>query len=171
MEESPTTKSTPTALLFLALHFRSISPRLLALAMAPSVKEILLTHSRHIRDVLAPVVAREGGRLNDPQTASLNAIFASLSTVKITVEMLRYSRMDRALTVISMEGSAWQGPYQLLAEALLANWEQSLGPLRNIKADLWGPGGRLEGIKKVQSKDDDRDAKSVSARACFGDLC
>lgn len=123
--------------------------------MGPNVKEILLDHSRYIRDVLAPVVAREGGRLDEKQINALKMIFASLSTVKITVELLRYSRIEKALGAMTVEGSGWPAEYTLLAEALWNAWENSVGPLRNIRADLWGPGGRLEGIKKLDTLEEE----------------
>lgn len=36
-----------------------------------------------------------------------------------------------------------------MAETLLSRWEERVGPMKNIKADMWGKGGRLEGCKKV----------------------
>ena len=121
------------------------------LEMGLSVKENLLCHSRYIRDVLAPVIAREGGRLNEQQMAALRTIFASLSTVKITTELLQYSRIEKALGIIAVEGSVWPVDATLFAEALLSTWENSIGPLRNIRADLWGPGGRLEGTRRLMN--------------------
>ena len=120
------------------------------LGMSPNVKENLLCHSRYIRDTLAPVVIREGGKLNDQQAISLKTIFASISAIKMTVELLQYSRIEKALNLIVVEGSAWPVEATLLSEALLSAWEESLGSLKNIRADLWGPGGRLEGIKKLE---------------------
>ena len=148
------------------LQFRFLntaaSTRIHEIEMGPSVQENLLCHSRYIRDILAPVVAREGGRLNDQQMTALKTIFASLSTVRITVELLQYSRMEKALNVIAIEGSAWPVDATLLAEALLNSWEDSIGPLRNIRADLWGPGGRLEGIKKLKVPEKNAKSDEVS---------
>ena len=55
------------------------------------------------------------------------------------------------------------------AEELIQKWEDELGPLKNLKCDLYGPGGRLEGVKKIADgkrrsfyeKDD------VSASLCY----
>lgn len=35
------------------------------------------------------------------------------------------------------------------AESLIQKWEDELGPLKNLRADLYGPGGRLEGVRKI----------------------
>ena len=35
------------------------------------------------------------------------------------------------------------------AEALIQKWENQLGPLKNLRSDLYGPGGRLEGVRKI----------------------
>ena len=125
------------------------------LSMSPNLKENLLCHSRYIRDTLAPVVVREGGKLNEQQATALKTIFASISAIKMTVELLQYSRIEKALNLIVVEGSAWPVEATLLSEALLSAWEESLGSLKNIRADLWGPGGRLEGIKKLKSSSED----------------
>ena len=131
------------------------------LSMARSTKENLLCHSRYIRDTLAPIVVREGGKLNEQQASSLRTIFASISAIKMTVELLQYSRIEKALTLIAIEGSAWPVEATLLSEALLSAWEQSLGSLKNIRADLWGSGGRLEGIKKLKDTSQGADSGKV----------
>lgn len=35
------------------------------------------------------------------------------------------------------------------AEDLIQTWEDRLGPLKNLRSDLYGPGGRLEGVRKI----------------------
>ena len=35
------------------------------------------------------------------------------------------------------------------AEELIQKWEDKLGPLKNLRSDLYGPGGRLEGVRKI----------------------
>ena len=132
--------------------------------MGSNVKDILLTHSRYIRDHLVPVLAREG-KLNEQQRSELRTIFASLATVKITVELLQYSRIEKALAAMCTEGSAWPVDATLLAEALLSAWEISVGPMRNIRADLWGPGGRLEGTAKFKPMKDEATADEVKVHS------
>jgi hypothetical protein len=119
--------------------------------MGPSVKENLLSHSRYIRDVLAPILAQKGGRLNEQQIIALKTIFASLGSVRMTRELLQHSRIEKALSMIAVEGNAWPVDAILLSEALVNAWEDRIGPLRTIRADLWGPGGRLEGVMKLRT--------------------
>lgn len=127
------------------------------LNMGLSLQESLLCHSRYIRDVLEPVVAKKGGRLNEEEITALKTIFASLSNVKMTRELIQYSRIEKALSIIAVqgdiggEGDAWPVDAILMSEALLNSWEDSIGPLRTIRADLWGPGGRLEGVRKLKT--------------------
>lgn len=40
-----------------------------------------------------------------------------------------------------------------MAEALLVTWEERVGALKNIRADLWGVGGRLEGCRRARGQD------------------
>lgn len=35
------------------------------------------------------------------------------------------------------------------AEDLIQTWEARLGPLKNLRSNLYGPGGRLEGVRKI----------------------
>lgn len=35
------------------------------------------------------------------------------------------------------------------AENMIQKWEDELGPLKNLRSDLYGPGGRLEGVRKL----------------------
>ena len=37
----------------------------------------------------------------------------------------------------------------MMAEELIQKWEDKLGPLKNLRSDLYGPGGRLEGVRKI----------------------
>ena len=37
----------------------------------------------------------------------------------------------------------------VMAEELIQKWEDTLGPLKNLRSDLYGPGGRLEGVMKI----------------------
>jgi len=39
------------------------------------------------------------------------------------------------------------------AEELIQKWEDELGPLKKLRSDLYGPGGRLEGVRKIISGD------------------
>ncbi len=108
----------------------------------------LLIHSRFIRDELAPLVASKGHlALSDEDISTLRTVMISLNAVPMTVDLLRYSRLDKALRLISM-GSEWPLEIMMQAEELVTKWELALGSLQSIHADLWAPGGRLEGIDR-----------------------
>ena len=121
-----------------------------------TIKANLRIHSRYIRDTLAPALSRTGGTLTDVQLATLKSIFASISAVPMTMEYLQYSRIEKALAVIASGGGAWPADASLMAEALLTSWEDRIGPLKNVRADLWGKGSRLEGCKKLVDWDEER---------------
>ena len=62
------------------------------------------------------------------------------------------------------------------AEELIQVWEDELGPLKRVRADLYGPGGRLEGVRKITNgkkeslyeKDDVRvDVLLRATRSCI----
>ncbi len=56
--------------------------------------------------------------------------------------------------VIAAPGNyCWPLDLQTQAEALISKWQDELGPLDNLRADLYGPGGRMEGVRKVPWKD------------------
>ena len=110
--------------------------------------EDLLTHSRFIRDKLAPLIATRGHSGLDLEDAStLRSIMVSLNAVPMTLDLLRFSRVDKALKVISL-GSDWPLDLMMQAEELVTKWEMALGSLQSIHTDLWGPRGRLQGIKR-----------------------
>ena len=87
----------------------------------------------------------------------------------MTLDLLRFSRIEKALMVIANTGqSCWPMEVVVQAEELIQRWEDQLGPLKNLRADLYGPGGRLEGIRKIvdKGKRDDVCNRSVLAIFC-----
>lgn len=110
----------------------------------------LRVNARYIRDALGPLVAREGGEILSPTTiAELLAFFEDLERTNMTIDMLRYSRIEKAMMEICGPGTRWPPGLIKLAEDALVRWKQSFGPLKHVEANLWGPGGRLEHVKKV----------------------
>lgn len=119
------------------------TPRTAQMGVTP---EDLLIHSRFIRDELAPLVASKGHlTLALDEISTLGLIMVSLNAVSMTLDLLRYSRVDKALRLIAM-GSEWPLEIMMQAEELVTKWELALGSLQSIHADLWAPGGRLQGI-------------------------
>ena len=52
--------------------------------------------------------------------------------------------------MITSGGAPWPYEYTILAETLLSLWERNLGPLKAIKSDLLGEGGRLDRLHFVR---------------------
>ena len=110
----------------------------------------LRVNARYIRDALGPLVAREGGEVLIPTTmAELLAFFGDLERTVITIDMLRYSRLEKAMMEICGPGTRWPPGLIKMAEDAINRWEGSLGPLKCVRAHLWDSGGRLEGVIKV----------------------
>lgn len=124
------------------------------------IKDELCEHSRYIRDILAPLVAHGGeNHLNQAQLSRLYTILARINVLPMSLDLLRYSRIHKALIDIAAAGKGWPLEVVIQADDILMQWEITLGPLQDLQADLWGPGGRLEGLKKIKSR---RDADEMS---------
>ena len=113
-----------------------------------TIKSNLRAHSRYIRDTLQPHLSTPGATLTPTELSTLKSIFASVSAIPITLELLQYSRIEKAVAVVASGGGAWPADASLMAETLLNRWEEKVGPMKNVKADLWGQGGRLEGVQE-----------------------
>lgn len=117
--------------------------------------ETLRTHSRYIRDNLLPLVTRGGGesRLNSRDITLLNSALSEVNAIPITLDLLRYSRIEKALGTIALDGR-WPLETVANAQLILKKWEKQFGSVDDLQADLWSPGGRLEGLKKVKGWSD-----------------
>ena len=137
-----------------------------------SIREDLLLHSRYIRDTLAPLLAKQP-KLNHSDSVCLHSIFKSLDAIPVTIGLLRYSHIEKALVVIVAAGNVyWPMDIVVHAEKLIAKWEENLGPLKNLRADLYGPGGRMEGLRKISWKNgrEPDDVRQVSTyMRCLND--
>ena len=112
--------------------------------------EALRSWSRWIRDVLAPLLTRESYTVLSADTISnFQAFFADLHCTTITIDHLRYSRIHSALEEIVERTTRWPAWIVEQAGEFLRAWEEELGSLQFIRADLWGPGGRLAGVTKL----------------------
>ena len=124
----------------------------------------LLTHSRFIRDRLAPLVANKGhSALDLDDISTLRSVMVSLNAVPMTLELLRYSRIDKALRVIAT-GSGWPLVIMMQAEELITKWELALGSLQSIHTDLWGPGGGLEGVRRNTGQNEGSEGEVYQVR-------
>ena len=114
------------------------------------VRETLRTHSRYICDTLLPLVTgEEGSKMNDRDICLLRKTLYEVNATPITLDILRYSRIEKALGLIATD-SRWPAEASTKSQQILDKLERKFGPLSNLRADLWGPEGRLEGLKKVK---------------------
>lgn len=130
--------------------------------MEQEIREELRTHSRYIRDNLIPLVGGDGGvcKLNSRDLGLLRSTLMKVNAISVTLDVLRFSRIEKALVLISNPG--WPADIAAMARKILVRWENALGPLQELRADLWGIGGRLEGVRKVEFTMPD-DAEWVSS--------
>lgn len=69
------------------------------------LRDELRLHTRYIRDTLVPLLSRQP-RLTPSDTVLLRSIFKKLESTHITLDLLRYSRIEKALMVIAATGAA-----------------------------------------------------------------
>ncbi|MCJ1468545.1 hypothetical protein MMC07_007174 [Pseudocyphellaria aurata] len=119
-------------------------------AVRDRLRDELRTHSRYIRDNLVPLVARGAEcQLNSRDLALLQSTLDRIDAIPMTISLLSYSRIDKALLRIAPTCTKWPAEIARQAHKTVSRWEEELGPLRDLRADLWGPGGRLEGVRKL----------------------
>ena len=124
-----------------------------------SVRDDLRLHSRYIRDTLVPLLSREQ-KLSHSDMALVHFIFKKLKSTLMTLDLLRYSRMEKALMVIVATGaSCWPMEVVVSAEEMIQKWEDQLGPLKDLRADLYGPDGKLEGLRKITTWEHGREER------------
>ena len=101
----------------------------------PSISRFeLRTHARFIRDSLPHILGRQP-QLSSTDEATLRMIFDLLGDISITVDLLRFSRMEKALQLVA-ETRLFPPAYAKRAADLLVQWEDQLGSLKNIVSCL-----------------------------------
>ncbi|KAL9601503.1 MAG: hypothetical protein Q9219_002455 [cf. Caloplaca sp. 3 TL-2023] len=115
-------------------------------------KEDLLSHSRYIRDILVPKLAKAETVVSEKYSfdfSHLRSALEQLHDSPMSIEILSFSRIEKALQrIVESQGGGWPPDIVTKAKNLIAKWEESLGPLQRVHTDLWGTGGRLEGLRK-----------------------
>lgn len=128
-------------------------PSWLPLSPLGSIREELRLHARYIRDTLAPMLAHHP-ILAAPELRLLATVMRKVEVMHMRIEYLRYSRMEKALMLITDGTLAWPTDIVDQARELLESWESALGPLRDRRADLYVPGGRMEGLREMTQNQD-----------------
>ena len=119
-------------------------------------REEIRYRTGHIRDTLAPQVARGGEHaISGVSVKEVDRFLADIKKVKMDIELLNYSRVHKALIEMSTFGSGWSPAIMWKSEMVLLTWEEEIGSLRELRADLWGEGGRLEGLKRAEDLTED----------------
>lgn len=114
-------------------------------------KAELRLHAKMIRETLAPWMARDGGDPFDKvyeMLPVLSTLFNMLRKSIITVELIRGTRIEKALLEIVDFPAFWPLSMVKDAQNVLDIWSHQLGPLRGLRADHWGPEGRMAGIAR-----------------------
>lgn len=124
----------------------------ITIAIMGLTKEDLLAHSLYIRNTLAPRIAKDHHLLIGEHAFDLSNLrftLEELQDVSMTTEVLRFSRIEKALQrIVEASGAGWPPDLVSKANDLLARWEELLGPLQRVRTDFWAIGGRLEGLLK-----------------------
>ena len=122
--------------------------QLLILSEPVSTSDELLGHSRYIRDFLAPMLD-PNGHIPNSEVNLLLSVMDSLKKIKVTLALLRYSHIEKALLSISRDqNKTWPVDIVFKARNILRKWEMELGhDMTSVRADFFGIGGRLEGVE------------------------
>jgi hypothetical protein len=100
-----------------------------------------------IRDILDPMVSRDGPQSLDPNDVlNLHSILLDLQTEPISSHILRSSRIFLAVRDISGKATRWPAKLVDEADELVEAWTEEMGPLKNIRTSLYEKGGRLHGV-------------------------
>ncbi|KAL9094985.1 MAG: hypothetical protein Q9165_002587 [Trypethelium subeluteriae] len=97
--------------------------------------------ARWIRDELDPQVAREGPQALKPDDVlrlhdAFTAFALNPSTIGISLPVLRYSRIHRAIQIIARKATRWPGRLIDLCDDIIVIWEQLWGPLNDVQLIL-----------------------------------
>ena len=53
------------------------------------------------------------------------------------------------MVIVATGATCWPMEVVVSAEEMIQKWEDQLGPLKDLRSDLYGPDGKLEGLKKI----------------------
>ena len=110
-----------------------------------SLRDELRLHSRYIRDTLAPILSRQG-KLTYTDNVLLRSMFKKLEATSMTLDLLRYSRIEKALMVMAATGARTvrrENPSALICLLSFRDpviLQQRDLPLRLVADGISGPG-------------------------------
>jgi hypothetical protein len=105
-----------------------------------------------IRDELDPIIAREGPEhLRIDDVLMLHDIFHALCTsLSVTALDLRATGIHKAIVEVSGMATRWPGRLCDDCDKIIVAWTSKFGPLEDLRPFLYGRGGRLEGIARIE---------------------
>jgi len=123
-------------------------------------EELRKTASR-IRDDLDPIIAREGPHVMQPNDVLvLHELFQSLLIFEIPLSSILYSRMHHAVSEVAGKATRWPAKLADICDDITILWTRQYGRLADLKAPLYGPGGRLHGVCTMDD---------LTREACIGE--
>ena len=138
------------------------SPSLTPFLFSPAPTSVSITvatlrlHATYIRDTLFPLLHPNAPYLPSQEFYLLTTILARVfSTRPITTDLLRQSRIVKALQLITStpspgEGKPDQGRWPpdsiIQARKILRHWERELGDIYHLRTNLFASGAPLAGI-------------------------
>jgi hypothetical protein len=121
-------------------HIWPEHPNLPALLTVGSLKR----EASRIRDVLDPIIARDGPEhLSAMDANDISNILAELRKHQISSHIIRESRIHLAVQAISGKATRWPKYLVEGAEEVINKMEAQYGPVRKMKPFLFEKGGRL----------------------------
>ncbi|KZF24049.1 hypothetical protein L228DRAFT_281161 [Xylona heveae TC161] len=115
----------------------------------PLSREELRAQARYIREKLGPLVIRDGADiLHRDSLENVEAFFSELARTEVDIDILRFTRIDKALLEMSAMGSRWPTYLVDMAESTVREWEKRLGDIRHLRTALWAPSGRMVSKEK-----------------------
>ncbi|KAI9840232.1 MAG: hypothetical protein M1838_004153, partial [Thelocarpon superellum] len=121
----------------------------MSLAWERSLEHELRRESQYIRNILAPVVCQYGGKAFSGDTLILLMTFLErLEQTTVSLDVIRRSRIEKALFEITDEGSGWPVSLMELAARILKTWNIRMGDLRDLRAPLWDKDMRMARCRK-----------------------
>lgn len=124
----------------------------MSLYTAPLPEVELRRRARYFRNILVPAVACHGDRALTQATITDVTIFlVHLDKTPVTVEILRRTRIEKALFGVCAQSTLWPPSLFEMAQQILKKWERKLGDLSGLRSSLFEAGGRMAGCRKQAS--------------------
>lgn len=107
----------------------------------------LRSSASRIRDILDPLVAREGPNALLPEDVlAVHNLLAALRKFAVPQDVIRFSRIHFAVADICGKATRWPTSLAERADVVTRRFEAMFGPIKELRPPLFEMGGRLWGI-------------------------